>query len=106
MELHFLKAVLPLFLILHVKDLVLSESLNLLTFISFSATRTLSLILFARKTNENFPWPANHSINDIKSLLTNQLLNFKSVNGFTDEIGNLVRARGLGHSVRSYGHNF
>ena len=60
MQLHFFKAVVTLRLVLHVEDLNIRVSKRL-TFISLSATNTLSSIRFARKTYENLPYPGNIS---------------------------------------------
>lgn len=55
-QLHFLKAVVALLLVVHVEDLhpLVSEPLTL---ISLRATSTLSERRLARKTNENLPCP-------------------------------------------------
>lgn len=53
-KLHLLKAVVSLLLVVHIKDLP-ECWFEKLTLISFSATRTLSDVFFARKTKENFP---------------------------------------------------
>jgi hypothetical protein len=53
-QLDLLQAVVPLLLIVHIKDLP-ECWFDKLTLISFSATRTLSDVFFARKTKENFP---------------------------------------------------
>jgi hypothetical protein len=42
---------------------------------------------------------------DVNYLLTNQLLNFKSDNSFTDKIGNLVHGRRLGDGIGDVGVN-
>jgi hypothetical protein len=56
MELDLFEAIVPLRFVFHIKDLIVSGQFTL-TLISLSATSTLSAILFARNTYENFPWP-------------------------------------------------